>query len=385
VENTVIVPGVIASAVSHVLELSGGADFTGAAEPGPSSGVDAFVFFRRSAGPLSEAAPARDGAEMRITAAPTAAIAQASSSQSLVPEGAETALDPPAFTPLPSDPFAQVDHLRYSTPVFADITGDGILDLVVGSGDGLYFYEGLGDGTFGASSIGNPFAEILVGGHAAANFIDLDNDGDLDLVVAALDGQITAYRNGLFGNDAGFANLFEITTNDPFQGVSAGLALAPAFNDLDGDGDLDMVIGNSVGELTVFRNGTNGVAGYFNAWDGVNPLGAVSVPNGATPTWVDLDGDGDSDLVVGTRDGDIFAFRNGGDGWRGAFRAWGQDDPFAEINVELRSAPTFTDLDGDGDLDLVTGSGELGLFAYENLSSAASSFAFDANATLDLL
>ena len=80
--------------------------------------------------------------------------------------------------------------------------------------------------------------------------------------------------------------------------------------------------------------------------------------------------------MVGTRYGEMMSFINGGNGWSGNFRAWGFNDPFADVNVGQRSAPTFADLDYDGDLDMVTGAGYDGLVIYENVSGEAGRYDF---------
>lgn len=277
------------------------------------------------------------------------------------------------------DPFHNISLGTYLSPVFLDLDGDDILDLVTGTFSGsLQFYQGDHAGDYNPSGAANPFGDVWVNFIAAPAFVDLDGDGDLDMAVGARDGTITAFRNGTRGESGDF-NAWGSTF--PFTGIDVGQAAAPAFTDMDGDGDLDMVVGNGAGDLISFRNGGNGWSGAFRTW-GENDLFAdLTVNQGSTPTWVDLDGDGDMDLVVGTRYGEITSFINGGTGWRGIFRPWGDDDPFRDVDVELRSAPTFADLDYDGDLDMINGSAYGGLYIYENRSGNASEFDFAAEET----
>ena len=71
------------------------------------------------------------------------------------------------------------------------------------------------------------------------------------------------------------------------------------------------------------------------------------------PTFVDIDGDSDLDLVVGTADGSLRSFANYG----GVFtELTGAANPFTGLDIGVGSAPAFADLEGDADLDLVVGS-----------------------------
>ena len=157
------------------------------------------------------------------------------------------------------DPFSDVQIARYISPVFLDFNGDGFLDLVTGTAFGnLLIYQGRADGTYAPWEGESPFSQVQVANFSAPAFADLDGDGDLDLAVGAQDGTVTAYRNGGFGWSGAFT---PSSSGYPLNGIDAGTGAAPVFVDIDHDGDMDMVVGNGAGPLVTYRNGGDGWAG----------------------------------------------------------------------------------------------------------------------------
>ena len=192
----------------------------------------------------------------------------------------------------------------------------------------------------------NPFTNLDTPSDATPNFIDLDGDGDMDVVVGGTDGQLLAFRNdgnGVFSALTGTAN--------PLSGVDVGNYSAPAFVDLDGDGDTDAVVGSIEGTLRSFRN--NGDGHFTELTGAANPFNGVDVGNFSAPGFVDFDGDGDLDTVVGEEVGTLISFRNNGDGTFSSLT--GISNPYDGVDVGVLSTPGFVDIDGDGDLDTVVG------------------------------
>ena len=86
-----------------------------------------------------------------------------------------------------------------------------------------------------------------------------------------------------------------------------------------------------------------------------NPFRGVSVRYRSAPTFIDLDGDGDTDMVSGEQNGKFLFYSNKGNGTYTEYDENHTNNPFAGFDVEQRSSPCFVDLDGDGDTDMVSG------------------------------
>jgi hypothetical protein len=212
---------------------------------------------------------------------------------------------PTSFTQLTgaANPFNGIDVGLSSAPTFVDLDGDGDLDIVVGELFGSLNVYDNNDADAGFTELtgaANPFNGIDVGNNSAPTFVDLDGDGDLDMVVSELDGTLNVYDN----NDAN-AGFTELTgAANPFNGIDAGIFGTPTFVDLDGDGDLDMVVGEYFGTLKVYDN-NDADAGFTELTGAANPLNGIHVGYASAPTVVDLEGDGDLDMVVGEEEGNL--------------------------------------------------------------------------------
>jgi hypothetical protein len=130
------------------------------------------------------------------------------------------------------------------------------------------------------------------------------------------------------------------------------------FPSLDGDGQLDLIMGQWGPQLAWYR-GTGG------GWEPVDTA-FVTITRGSNtvPTLGDLDGDGDLDLIVGESSGWLNYYRNDGGPSQPRFAL--VSDQFEQIQPGRRSAPLLSDLDGDGDLDLLVGSESDGLVLLRN-------------------
>jgi tetratricopeptide (TPR) repeat protein len=258
-----------------------------------------------------------------------------------------------------------------------DFDNDGSVDLVALVGDGSALNPHLRAGSGAWASNGFSKSGGIEGETAAIAAVDLDHDGDLDLFWCGESGCALAVNDGT-------AN-FEVGVSDVF-GFSTGRLTAPIqveFSDIDNDRDIDLLVADA-DEVRWFSNQRDGSFSSIGPDDGLGAGGGpieivdldkngtmdlvLSGPNGLR--WLensrgrfgsaeilaadvlgdfsvtDFDNDGFLDLVCSTEDG-ISVLHNRGTG------IWDRrDDLFAEVGPG-HSPLTSWDFDGDGDHDVV--------------------------------
>ncbi len=236
----------------------------------------------------------------------------------------------------------------------ADLDGDGAVDVLSASlaDDKIAWYEnqiddgGAGGDGFGPQQIITTDVELAKDVQAA----DLDGDGDADVLSASsYDGKIAWYENQIGEAGAGsdsFGPQQTITTSaDGAQSVYAA--------DLDGDGDKDVLAAAANGDKIAWYENQIGQGG---GGDGFGPEQVIttSAETAYSVFATDLDGDGDSDVLSASSFDDTVAWYGNqiGEGGTGDF------GPQQIITASADGAASVyaTDLDGDGDADVVSAS-----------------------------
>jgi hypothetical protein len=270
------------------------------------------------------------------------------------------------------NPFGfQVDSTSYLGGFgVADLDGDGDIDLLMGGYYGAINYfenTGTSDSPTFSSAVANPFGLTSAYYYAFITAADLDDDGDIDLLVGEYYGDLLFYENTGTATSPAFAaaqaNAF---------GLNSGSSLLemPSFVDLDDDGDFDVI------SCSILYAGTPTIVYYENTGTSTSPAYSAPVtdPFGITanaayfqnPTMADIDGDGDFDLLTAENYGAFAFYENTGTASNPSFAA-AQANPFGLVdNVTDFLFPEFVDIDDDGDFD-VLGAGYYGsLWFFEN-------------------
>ncbi|MEM1215698.1 MAG: T9SS type A sorting domain-containing protein [Bacteroidota bacterium] len=271
---------------------------------------------------------------------------------------------------------------------YLDINNDGIRDLIAAPNltsngvdhENVWYY--VNNGADNNPDFNLEQRDLLVGemidlgtrSHPA--LLDYDADGLMDIVVGnqsfyelfgVKNTRLYLYRN--VGTPT--VPAFELVDDDfmDMNQFSQGLdfvgtfGLAPTFGDLDGDGDLDAVIGDIDGKL-FFAENTAGPNQPVNFQTAVYEWQDIDVGKSATPQIIDLNRDGLPDLVIGEKNGNLNYFQNQGTSGTPVFVADEEASPnqrrLGDVDTRIPgfstgySAPWFVDFNGEYQLYVAT-------------------------------
>ena len=296
-----------------------------------------------------------------------------------------------------------VDPFGMPSPMWGDFDGDGDLDLLCGEfRDRFTYFENTGTRTRPDYAAGRPLA---LGGvplvmdlcMITPTAVDFDGDGDLDLVVGDEDGRV-AFLEHTGRVSGGVPQFLPPRYFRQFAAeVKFGALATPYAFDWDGDGDEDLISGNTAGYVGFIENlGGSPIrwaapryltAGGRLIREQAGPNGSIQGP--AEAKWgysilsvADWDGDGLPDLMTNGIWGKVVWYKNVGTrtaprlaagqpvevapGTKSPKPAWNWWDPQGrEFVTQWRTTPQMIDWNGDGLMDLVMSDheGYLALFA----------------------
>lgn len=293
-----------------------------------------------------------------------------------------------------------INVYKFPATFYWDIDADGIKDLIYAPNEkdeaenynAVGLYKNLGQDNNpnfdyqGRGFIQNETLEFGTG--AAPTYFDYNQDGKLDLLVGnfgyfsntdtAFHSQMALLENT--GNDSLVA--FTLVTDNylPYIPLNNNILkrVVPTLGDLDADGDKDLVLGSSLGNIYYFRNDAiiGGNANFQFVSNALADITGDTITNSA-PALYDIDNDNDLDLFIGTERGYIAYFQNTGTPQSANFELitlrWGN---IKVNNLNLNSSisngeakPIFYDYNQDGNMDLLVGTIYGNVRIYTDISS----------------
>lgn len=283
-----------------------------------------------------------------------------------------------------------VDYITFPAPYYFDADNDGANDLIVSScsvGEGaenfnnnLFYKNTTNNTTNQFSYIKTRFLTdqmIDVGSGALVAFNDIDNDGLTDLLAGNfgyLNTQPTGpdfYSGVAYYRNTGTVNCpqFTLQTRD-FSGIQALnlKGICPAFGDIDGDLDNDMLLGETDGKLYLYLNNS----GTFSLAPNGIQYQNIDVGNCSTPQIIDYNNDGLKDLLIGNAFGNIYYYQNNGPVSNPVFSF--VTNTFGKINVtQTQLGATFGYsqpllYNDNGNIKLAVGSAYGQIFLYDSIT-----------------
>lgn len=280
-----------------------------------------------------------------------------------------------------------IDVGSHSRPAIADVTGDGLLDIVIGGyhyTDGsqtripsLWLWRNIGTST-------QPYFKFVTDDYLSISlfagntfdfapaFGDLNGDGATDLIIGEQNGKLFYFQNTAAPHDS----MVFASPVYPYMNINVGVSSTPQIADINGDGLSDLIIGERTGNadnngrcsnLNYFQNiGSEGNPQFnadINAAPNTGCYGRVlfnlqiGLPQYSTPA-VFRTKEGLM-LITGAEPGYLQLYDDLQNGITGAITE--VDTSYGELDMGNRSAPALADLNNDGKYELIVGNQRGGL------------------------
>ena len=263
-----------------------------------------------------------------------------------------------------------IDLGRHAHPVLLDYNADSLLDIVVGGFGrcqdggqyeyGMTLFVNVGTATAPAfEQVTNNFAgtdSLAINGlHPTVG--DLDGDGDLDMLCGEEDGSLLYFENVAGPN----ATMRFAAPQRNYKGYNLGGATAPQLVDLDRDGDLDLVIGNLFGAIHYYENLGSSTVANFSSTPATTNLGGYNIQQTgsrrAMPYY--YDNNGNWQLYIGHQNGNLIQLGNINNNIFGVYDTLSEN--FNHFYQGRQTQLAIADINNDGKLDYLLGTGRGGL------------------------